>query len=293
MDTVANVRKRLVQSLRSFGIDEHEARREADLIVEHASGLSVSQQMLKAEEILEPRCLETIDRIQQQRQSRMPLQYCLGESWFMGLRFRVNSDVLIPRADTETLVQRALELAKNQFAPSLLDVGTGSGAIAVALLKARPDARVVALDISSAALAVALTNARAHDVQDRLELVCQDWEQFESTTEFDGIVSNPPYIPLSLEPELQPEVSVFEPKQALFGSDTDGLGFYRSLSINARQHIKPGGFITVEVGQDQAPAVEDIFRNRDWLEVGSRLDLNGISRVVSAFRARLTIENLD
>lgn len=285
MSTFAMLKKQLLQSLQAAGIEANEARREVELIIEFATGCSLTQQLLRADDTVPSEDEAKIAEILNKREQRMPLQYCLGETWFMGLKFLVTPAVLIPRQDTETLVETSLDLLRNKRCPVVADVGTGSGAIAIALLNARKDARVVAIDISDKALSVARDNAVLNGVAERLELVCTDWAQFDNSMRFDAIVSNPPYVPLSQLPELQPEVAVFEPKQAVFGTDTDGLGFYRHLSHNASRHLSRDGFIVVEVGQGQSAEVERLFRDSGWKTVESHLDLSGIVRVVSAFRA--------
>jgi release factor glutamine methyltransferase len=288
VDTIASVKKTLLLTLLDSGIEQHEARREADLIIQHVLGFSVAEQLLRSDLALELQHSARIQEIAAQRKQRFPLQYCLGETWFMGLRFEVGPEVLIPRADTEILVETALELLSARRNPVFLDLGTGSGAIAVALLCIRSDAKAYAVDVSDDAVSVAARNARAHKIEDRLSLVAQDWELYDPGEPLDAIISNPPYIPLSMQSELQPEVGVFEPKQALFGTDDDGLGFYRKLSQSAGQLLKPDGFIALEVGKGQAEAVADIFRAARWKDISMRNDLNLIPRVVSAFRADFT-----
>ncbi len=285
------IRVNLQQTLEAIGIDAREAIREADLILQFASGLSKTQQFLRSDQVVPPEVRAAIDEVVSKRRTRMPLQYCLGESWFMGLRFEVSSAVLIPRADTETLVEVALELLENVSSPVVLDVGTGSGAIAVSILTKRPDSRAVAIDISLAALTVAARNADANKVRSRISFAHQDWDKFSSEQRFDAIISNPPYIPVSLRTSLEPEVADFEPEQALFGSDIDGLGFYRSLSLNAGRFVRSGGCLVVEVGAGQAEDVAVMFERTGWNRISIKKDLGQVPRVVSGFAALTAVEN--
>lgn len=285
MPTFAQLSKSLRARLVCAGIDEHEARREVDLIIEHVSGHSVARQVLVAEEPVAIGVLEQTEAIAMQREQRIPLQYCLGQTWFMGLPFKVRPGVLIPRSDTEILVEAVLVLLKDIRNPMILDVGTGSGIIAIALAHFRPDLHAVALDISDTSMSVAPENAELNKVEKRIEFIQTDWYSYAGDTKFNAIVSNPPYIPPYLAATLDPEVGVFEPKEALFGSGEDGLGFYRSFSQNAAEHLLIPGFLMVEVGQGQANEVRNILTAGGWQSVQAHNDLDNIERVVTAFRA--------
>jgi release factor glutamine methyltransferase len=281
---VESVGKSLHDRLVAAGIDFHEAHREVQMILEHVTGLSAAQQYLQSDAVLAPEAVRKIEEIAAKREQRIPLQYCLGEAWFMGLKFHVRSGVLIPRADTETLVETALKFLKPVKTPLIVDVGTGSGAIAIAMAKFREDLHAVALDVSEEALAIASENAELHSVSDRIQFVLADWLTYKPDARFNAVLSNPPYIPSAKAGELQPEVSVHEPKLALFGFDEDGLGFYRNLSRTSPDHLLDRGFIAVEVGHGQADAVSAIFRTGAWIDQSVHYDLNKIPRVLSAFR---------
>lgn len=281
--SIADARKHLLNKLTDAGIESSEARVEADLILRHVIGCSSTELLLGADQLLTEENVRAIQLIVEQRQRRVPLQYCIGETWFMGLRLAVNSSVLIPRPDTETLVERVCELLRGHDAPLFADIGTGSGAISIALLHLLSGAHALAIDISADALKVAQYNSQLNHVSSRMELHCADWHQFNPLQKLDAVVSNPPYIPLSEAGDLQPEVRQFEPPVALFGSDSDGLGFYRGLSATIPGWLKHGGFIAVEVGHGQAEQVMDIFSKGAWQSIAACKDLNGISRVVTAF----------
>lgn len=286
MPTLAKISESLYNRLRQAGIDEHEARREVELIIEHATTLPVAKQMLLAQEPVAPLALEQIMQIADLRSQRIPLQYCLGHTYFMGLRFNVRPGVLIPRADTETLVEATLAKLQNLTSPLILDVGTGSGAIAISLARVRSDLRAVAIDISPQALVIARENAELNGVAERVTFIRADFLVFSTDLQFQAIISNPPYIPKALEPELAAEVAVHEPPEAIFGLDEDGLGFYRCLSRTANALIVEGGSLLVEVGQGQTQEVTRIFGAAGWQNMQIYTDLNKIQRVVSATCSR-------
>jgi release factor glutamine methyltransferase len=282
--TLSDVGNALRNRLVAAGIDPHEAQREVELIVRYVTGWDTAQQHLHDDELIEEDQLLGFEEICEKRCERIPLQYCLEEAWFMGLRFNVRPGVLIPRADTETLVETTLMFLKPDASPWILDIGTGSGAIAISLAHLRPDLHAIALDVSKEALEVARENARLIGVSDRIQFRFGDWFEQEPSQKFDALVCNPPYIPLSKGPELAPEVRVYEPAKALFGLDDDGLGFYRNLAATAPEHLGEDGLIAVEVGQGQAEAVRQIFESGAWRDLQVHYDLNKIARVVSAFR---------
>ncbi len=211
------------------------------------------------------------------RARREPVQYILGKTEFWSLTFRVTPDVLIPRADTEVLVEEALEKVSGTC--RLLDVGTGSGAIAVALASELPEARVEAVDISAAALILARDNANRHGVDG--QVVFREADLYQLTGgPYDLIVSNPPYIPARDMADLMPEVGAFEPRLALCGGDDDGLSAYRSLAAGASGLLTPGGWLLVEVGIGQAEAVQRLFAEVGLRELFIRNDYAGVPRVV-------------
>ena len=218
------------------------------------------------------------------RGRREPLQHILGSQEFCGLEFEVTADVLIPRHDTETLVDEAV--SRMPQARSILDIGTGSGCIAVSLAVRLPDAAVAAIDISPAALAVARRNAAHHGVS--IEFLEGSLFAPAAGRSFDLIVSNPPYIPSGDIEQLDPEVRDFDPRTALDGG-ADGLDIYRSLTAAAPLHLNPGGWLLLEVGQGQAADVADLIRQTHHFDgpVTAR-DHGRVERVVAARRKELT-----
>ncbi len=214
------------------------------------------------------------------RARREPLQYILGRAEFWSLPFRVGPAVLVPRPDTEVLVEEAL--ARATPAARILDVGTGSGAIAVSLAHELPLARLTAVDISAAALAVAEQNARDNGVAERIEFVRADLHALPEGR-FDLVVANPPYISAGELPGLMPEVRDYEPQLALHGG-ADGLDAYRALSRQAPRLLAAGGWLLFEVGAGQAAAVRALLAATGLEEGFTRDDYAGLPRVVGGIR---------
>lgn len=251
------------------------ARLEAEWLLSEALGLDRVGLYVNFEKPLLPDELAVFRGMVARRAKREPLQYILGSQEFMGLEFRVTPAVLIPRHDTETLVQEAVNRAGD--AKQVLDIGAGSGCIAVALSKLMPDARVAAVERSDAALFVARGNAEKNGVNVRF-ISGSLFEPFRGER-FDLIVSNPPYIPTAELAGLQQEVREYEPKGALDGG-TDGLTFYRLIIPVAPEHLNPGGWLMVEVGIGQAEAVKKMFTASGYCEIFIARDPGGIDRVV-------------
>ena len=214
----------------------------------------------------------------ERRARREPIAYILGRCEFWSLTFKVGPEVLIPRGDTETLVEAALKVLPN--GGMLLDVGVGSGAIALAIAHERPDASVEGIDLSPAALAIAGENAQRLGLADKVVLREGDLFALDSSRQYDVIVSNPPYIAAHEKATLMPEVRDFEPALALFAGD-DGLDCYRALIPAARAALKDAGTLLVEVGAGQAAAVEELFVAAGYAEIFTSRDLAGIERVVA------------
>ena len=211
----------------------------------------------------------------EKRAERIPLQYITGEQDFMGLNFKVNPGVLIPRQDTETLVEEVLKAVTPGM--EVLDLCTGSGCIAVSLAKFVPGAKVQGVDISPEALKVSEENARRNGVNVHFFL-SDMFGQVEG--KFDVIVSNPPYIPTGEIQGLMPEVKDFEPHLALDGKE-DGLWFYRILAGEGKKYLKPKGTLMVEIRCDQGKDVSRIFKDNGYCDIKVIKDLAGLDRVVT------------
>jgi len=209
------------------------------------------------------------------RRAGEPMAYLTGEREFRSLTFRLTADVLIPRPETELVVEQGLELIASHRSPKVLDLGTGSGVIAIATAHARPDAQVWASDISGRALEVASRNATRHGVPVRL--VRSDWFGALGEERFDLVASNPPYIAEG-DPHLDQGDLRFEPKDALVGGG-DGMGCIRKIVAQAKKHLVPGGWLVFEHGYDQGAACVQLMRELGYTEVADVRDLGGLSRV--------------
>lgn len=252
-----------------------DARNDAWLLLEMVCRIDRSFYYLHMEEDLLEEQVSEYEIALKKRTEHVPLQYIVGETEFMGLKFKVNSSVLIPRQDTETLVEEALKVMKPGM--RLLDLCTGSGCIIISILHNVPGVEGHAIDISKQALLVAKENARLNGVS-------VDFEQsdlFHNVTGmFDVIVSNPPYIPSAQVVKLMPEVGNFEPLEALDGKE-DGLCFYREIIGSCKDYLKPEGRIFFEIGFDQGEAVSSMLREAGFQEVRVIKDLAHNDRVVT------------
>src|SRR5262245_285826 len=259
-------------------------RLEAQILLAHALGCKkIDLYVRYDEEPAEDRRTAFRDMIRK-RADGMPVAYLVGHREFYSLSFDVTPAVLIQRPETETLVLEALPLIKPLDAPRVLDLGTGSGCVAVSIAKQHRTVRVTAIDASSAALSVAAGNASKHAVVDRVAFLEGDLFAPVAGQTFDAIVSNPPYIAHGEFPTLDPGVRDFEPRAALDGGP-DGLAFYRRIAAETTAHLKPGGTILVEVGVTQADAVRDLFSAH--LQPGPTFnDPGGRPRVVTAKRPK-------
>jgi release factor glutamine methyltransferase len=276
--------------LRQAGVSE--ARREAGSLVTHLLNRDRSFILSHAEDSLEPEQLEQFQNYLERRAQGEPLQYITGHQQFFGLDFEVTRDVLIPRPETELLVESALKLAAGREAgPFVCDVGTGSGCVAITLLHELGEisgTRAVAIDISPAALAVAKRNAARHSVSERIDFVISDGfasldPENPRQSFFDLIVSNPPYIEERALAGLQREVRDYEPRLAL-AAGLDGLLIIRRLLVEAGDFLKTGGHFLFEIGFGQSAAVEQLIDPKKWKLLEIHEDLQGIPRTVALLK---------
>jgi release factor glutamine methyltransferase len=262
----------LAQVLARSPLDPLETR----ILLGHALGLTRVQLITRADQLLSATDATLLHTLFERRLAGEPIAYLTGEREFYGLAFKVTSAVLIPRPDTELLVE--LACARLPRGGSVLDMGTGSGAIAVAIAHARPDAQVSALDASVEALAVARFNAERHGVQ--VDFVQSDWYAGLAPQRFSMIVANPPYI-VAGDSHLAEGDLRFEPVDALT-DHADGLSALRAIVAGAPGFLADGGWLLMEHGYDQAAAVRDLLR--EWDAVESWRDLAGIERVTGGMR---------
>lgn len=253
---------------------------EAEILLEFISGYKKKDFLINKELKLSTEQQSALDNLLKKRfERRIPVQYLTQKAYFMGEEFYVDENVLIPRPETELLVEEVLKKAKTFENPiKILDIGTGSGCIACILCKLA-DVNVVAADISQKAIAVAQLNAERLKVLSKMEFVESDLFS-NIDKKFDIIVSNPPYIPLSDKQTLADEV-LNEPHQALF-ADEDGVGVYRKIIAQAKNYLKPGGHVFFEMGLGQGDALQKILEQYGYLNIRKELDLAGIERIISA-----------
>lgn len=284
--TIGQARRALAQSLTEAGIES--ADTDARILVSHALGLDRAALTTRSEHALSADESRTIDMLAARRLKREPVSRILGAKEFWSLPLAVNAAVLVPRPETETVVELALDLIERAGARMerlrILDIGTGSGAIALALLTELPNASATLTDISEAALAVARANAETHGLAPRCGFViCDIAEGIDGP--FDLIVSNPPYIAHADIAALEPEVRDHDPRLALDGG-VDGLDAYRAIAAYACRLLAPGGWSIVELGFGQEAAVSALFNETGLTVTETRADLAAIPRALAAQKSR-------
>ena len=280
--TVIPLLQRTTTFFESQGIES--PRLDAELLLAATLGLTRIDLYLRHDQPLHQEELDRFRDLVKRRKDREPVAYILGEKAFWTLDLAVGPDVLIPRPETECLVEAVLAFVKDRSHRSpgrMLDLGTGSGAIALALAQSCPAARVTAVDRSLKALALADGNRRRHHLEDRVDLLAGNWLDGFSPAKarFDVIVSNPPYIPSAQIDHLQPEIARYEPRAALDGG-ADGLDCIRHLVARAAVFLTPGGGLFIEIGHDQYSAVRQLANaSGAYAHVACRQDYGGQDRV--------------
>jgi release factor glutamine methyltransferase len=260
-----------------------DATRDAELLLLHTLNLPRTALFLDPSRPLTDAEQATYNRLLARRAAGEPIQYILGEQEFYGLALRVTPAVLIPRPETELLVEAVLERLPSTRPLRIVDIGTGSGAISIALAVHRPNAQITTLDISPTALALARENALTHQVSDRIRFLESDLlSTVAAEAPFDAIVSNPPYVPETDRATLHPQVRDHEPATALFAGP-DGLAIYTRLIPQAYAALLPGGLLALEFGHGQRDALAALLH--DWKDVVFLDDLQQIPRVALAHRA--------
>lgn len=271
-------------ALTAAGIDN--VRFEARLLLSHATGLTIEQLISRGPDAAPATAAATLRELTARRVRREPMAYILGEREFWGLPFKVSPAVLIPRPDSETVIETVLDLLPDRSRKlRILDLGLGSGCLLLTLLREYPQATGVGIDASEAALAVARGNAEALGVAPRARLSSGDWRQAGWSDRLEGpfdlLVSNPPYIESAVVDGLMPEVAAHEPRLALDGG-ADGFAAYRIIAAEAPRLVVPGGWAVVEAGEGQAPDIAALFGAAGLTPKPARQDLGGIARVVPA-----------
>lgn len=271
-------------ALTAAGIDN--VRFEARLLLGRAAGLSVEQLVARGSDPAPAGVMAAMRELTGRRVRREPMAYILGEREFWGLPFKVSPAVLVPRPDSETLIETALDLLLERERPlRILDLGVGSGCLLLTLLREYPKATGVGVDASPEALVIAEENAGTLGVASRARLVVDDWRQAGWADRLEGpfdlLISNPPYIETSTIAALMPEVARHEPRLALDGGP-DGLEAYRIIAAAAPGLIVPGGWALVEGGEGQAVDISRIFATVGMSPLPPRKDLAGVERVVAS-----------
>ena len=279
------VREWLRRGEQQLGAGPHadRARRDTETLLLHLVGKNRAWLMAHLDEDFAGCAAIRFASLLDRRLRGEPIQYITGETEFFGLPFKVTPDVLIPRPETEHLVEKAIELARLQAAPRIVDLCTGSGAIAIALASAIPAADITATDLSNAALMIAHENAQRNSVESRIRFLEGDLLEPVTGERFDLLVSNPPYVPAIERESMSVEVRDHEPALALFAG-VDGLDIYRRLISGAPEVLVPGGFIVLEIGHGQARAVEALLAAAGFTRIEFIPDLQGIPRVACAER---------
>jgi release factor glutamine methyltransferase len=264
--------------------DDREAANIADWVMENITGWKKIDRIINRELKLSAPMAELLDKYISALKISTPVQYVLHESWFYGLKFYVDENVLIPRPETEELVSWVITDNENKSA-RILDIGTGSGCIPVALKKNLPDASLYGCDISNAALKVAKVNAELHSTTiDFFALDILKRNTWNMLPEVDIIVSNPPYIPLKEKQTMNKNVVQHEPHSALFVDDSDPLVFYRTIADIALIKLSANGYVFVEVHEDHAKDTADLFTLKGLKSIEIKKDMQGKERMVRAKR---------
>jgi release factor glutamine methyltransferase len=275
--TIGEVIRRSTEHLQAKGSET--PRLDSELLLAKALGLTRIELYMHHDRPLEAHELDLARELVARRATREPLQYVLGEWGFRRLTLGVDARALIPRPETETLVERALDLLRDLAQPRVLDIGTGTGAIALAVADEHPGAIVTGIDISLDALELAGENAVRTGVA--VELRQHDFRTGLPDGPWDAVLANPPYVDPNDEAALQPEVRDFEPSVALFGTDA-----YVAIIPAALAVLSPGGVLVLEAGDDQSPAIVDLVSAAGFIDVVVTRDLAGRERVVEGRRER-------
>lgn len=275
---LARLVRRIGDKLAAAGVEN--PRRDARLLVAHAAGLNAASLVLREKDPVGGETMERAEDFAARRAAGEPVARILGEKEFYGLVFALSAATLVPRPESELLVEIALTHLAGKTAPRFLDLGTGTGCIAIALAMHAPAASGVATDLSEEALGTARANAAIYDLGSRLQFARGDWfDAIGADERFDCILSNPPYIRSGEIPALDREVREHDPLAALDGG-ADGLAAFRAIVAGASEHLEPGGLLAVETGATQGESVAGLFIAAGLESVTTRRDLSGLDRVV-------------
>ena len=284
--TLNEARTVLTKELKNV-YESDELKNIIELVIEHITNMTRAEQLKNKVPYLTCTQLENLDTITERLKKNEPVQYVLGEAWFAGMKFKVNKNVLIPRPETEELVDWIVKESQKSIVESqnIIDIGTGSGCIPITIKKKLPEANVSAIDVCSEALFTATENAIELSTEvGFLLLDFLDEEKWKELGQYDIIVSNPPYIKRSEINTMHDRVKEFEPHLALFVPDNDALLFYKKLSAFSLDHLKPGGSLFLEINESLGKQVVNNFRSGGFSNIELRKDMQGKDRMIKAMR---------
>lgn len=268
----------IVKILTSAGIEQSEANAEVKMLIEHFCGYRAVD-IVMGKRLDEGKLSIVKEKAQLRARTRMPIQQILGYAYFMGDKFKVSKDTLIPRDETEILARKAIDIINKNNLKSALDIGTGTGILACTIAKYTLS-KSTALDVSDNALKIAEENIKNLDLSEKVKTLKSNL--FEKVSEkYDLIVSNPPYIPLSEKATIQTEVT-FDPDLALYTKDEKGLEFYEKISKNAKNYLNKNGYLLFEMGLGQSEDIKQILEQEGYKNIQIEKDLAGIDRVIIA-----------
>ena len=268
----------IVKILTSAGIEQSEANAEVKMFIEHFCGYSAVD-IVMGKRLDEGKLSIVKEKAQLRARTRMPIQQILGYAYFMGDKFKVSKDTLIPRDETEILARKAIDVINKNNLKSALDIGTGTGILACTIAKYTLS-KSTALDVSDNALKIAEENIKNLDLSEKVKTLKSNL--FEKVSEkYDLIVSNPPYIPLSEKATIQKEVT-FDPDLALYTKDEKGLEFYEKISKNAKNYLNKNGYLLFEMGLGQSEDIKQTLEQEGYKNIQIEKDLAGIDRVIIA-----------
>ena len=278
--TLNEARTVLTKELKNV-YESDELRNIIELVIEHITNMSRAEQVKNKVPYLTCTQLEDLDAITERLKKNEPVQHVLGEAWFAGMKFKVNKNVLIPRPETEELVDWIVKETNTEC--SIIDIGTGSGCIPITLKKKLPEANVSAIDVCSEALFTATENAVALNAEVNFVLLdFLDEEKWKELAQFDIIVSNPPYIKQSEINTMHERVKEFEPHLALFVPDNDSLLFYKKLSDFSMKHLNAGGKLFVEINEALGEQVVNLFKAAGFENIELKKDMQEKDRMIKA-----------
>ena len=268
----------IVKILTSAGIEQSEANAEVKMLIEHFCGYSAVD-IVMGKRLDEGKLSIVKEKAQLRARTRMPIQQILGFAYFMGDKFKVSKDTLIPRDETEILARKAIDIINKNNLKSALDIGTGTGILACTIAKYTLS-KSTALDVSDNALKIAEENIKNLDLSEKVKTLKSNL--FEKVSKkYDLIVSNPPYIPLSEKATIQKEVT-FDPDLALYTKDEKGIEFYEKISKNAKNYLNKNGYLLFEMGLGQSEDIKQTLEQEGYKNIQIEKDLAGIDRVIIA-----------